>query len=247
MNLNDVNWKRLIHAYGLATETPEHLRHLFCADVKLRNSAIYHLESAIIHQSTLYPATPVVLKFIIDSLTTPVLQDDESEFYHQQIRGYIARERELFEDINPEVNTPETMASLEQSFTHRRKIMEEWLASDKAWTTLENVLGFIEDVGVSLSEIDKTEIMENSRILTPKETERLDYLLDNYESLDDLEEEEFWTTDLTELLYVQAILDLFNMAENVLNAIKPFTSNKNTSIAEIAKKALESWEKAQNN
>ena len=169
MNLDDVNWKHLIHAYGLATNTPEHLHHLLDDDVKLRNDAVYHLNSAIIHQSTLYPATPAVVKFIIESLTTPVLQDDESEFYKEQIREHIAREKELFESINPEKNTPETMESLEQSFSHRRKTMEGWLASDKVWTTLEYVLGFIENVGASLSSIDKTELVENSRILTPEE------------------------------------------------------------------------------
>ena len=45
-------------------------------------------------------------------------------------------------------------------------------------------------------------------------------------------------------MYVQAILDLFNMAEDVIAAVKPFTTNENTAIVKVAKKALKSWENA---
>jgi len=190
MNIDEVNWKRLIHAYGLATDTPEHLRNLFCADAKLRSSAVFHLESAILHQGTLYPATPVAVKFIINSITELVLKGNED------------------------------------------------------WAALKDLLLFIKHTGASLIENDINEIIENAVTPSLEETERLNYLLDNYESLDDLEEEEFWTANSSEYWYLQSILDLFNTAKDVIEAIKPFVTNKNTKIAKIAKIAVENWKKA---
>jgi hypothetical protein len=55
--LESVNWWRLSHAYGRATDTPAHLRALLGDDSKARKLAINHLWSAIIHQGTPWTAT----------------------------------------------------------------------------------------------------------------------------------------------------------------------------------------------
>jgi hypothetical protein len=55
--LESTKWERLFHAYGRATDTPDHLRALLGKDPKSRKQAMDHLWSAIIHQGTPYTAT----------------------------------------------------------------------------------------------------------------------------------------------------------------------------------------------
>lgn len=54
--LKNTDWSRLHHAYGRATDTPEHLRALLGEDPNLRK-AMSHLWSAVIHQGTPWTAT----------------------------------------------------------------------------------------------------------------------------------------------------------------------------------------------
>ena len=51
------DWSKLGHAYGMATDTPVHLHALFGKDPDAQTEAIRHLNSAVIHQGTAYPAT----------------------------------------------------------------------------------------------------------------------------------------------------------------------------------------------
>jgi hypothetical protein len=55
--LENTDWSRLFHAYGRATDTPDHLRALLEDDPAARREAIDHLSSAIIHQDTPWTAT----------------------------------------------------------------------------------------------------------------------------------------------------------------------------------------------
>ncbi|KAB8145826.1 hypothetical protein F8S13_01740 [Chloroflexia bacterium SDU3-3] len=55
--LEHTDWGRLYHAYGRATDTPEHLRALLGQQEAARRHAIAHLWSAIIHQGTPWTAT----------------------------------------------------------------------------------------------------------------------------------------------------------------------------------------------
>jgi hypothetical protein len=60
--LETTDWSKLHHAYGRATDTPDHLRALLREDLETRNKALSHLWSAIIHQGTPWTATgPVAL------------------------------------------------------------------------------------------------------------------------------------------------------------------------------------------
>jgi hypothetical protein len=60
--LEATNWSELHHAYGRATDTPDHLRALLNGDADAREMALFHLWSAVIHQGTPWSATgPVAL------------------------------------------------------------------------------------------------------------------------------------------------------------------------------------------
>ncbi|MCL2528600.1 MAG: hypothetical protein FWE42_09315 [Defluviitaleaceae bacterium] len=39
-DLDKINWNRLYHAYGIATDTPSNLKNLFSNDAAQRNDAI---------------------------------------------------------------------------------------------------------------------------------------------------------------------------------------------------------------
>jgi hypothetical protein len=53
----EVAWERLWHAYGLAVDTPGHLRGLADPDPEVRGRAIAHLHGHVFHQGTIFPAT----------------------------------------------------------------------------------------------------------------------------------------------------------------------------------------------
>ena len=66
--MNEPNWGRLFHAYGLATDTPAHLLNLSSKDEQCRKEAVLHLLNTVIHQGTIYPATPAVMRWITELL-----------------------------------------------------------------------------------------------------------------------------------------------------------------------------------
>ncbi len=80
--IDHVQWHLLTHAYGLASDVPQMLRDLVHEDEDVREEALWGgLHSAIIHQGTLYRATPYVIPFLFEILeneqarSLPVLDD----------------------------------------------------------------------------------------------------------------------------------------------------------------------------
>lgn len=71
--LTEIDWSRLSHAYGPATDTPGHLRRLFEDDEDRWAEAIDHLGGAVIHQSTIYPATAPAALVVVGLLEDPRL------------------------------------------------------------------------------------------------------------------------------------------------------------------------------
>jgi len=67
--------RRLLHAYGLAVDTPMHLAALVGGDDKARSAALYHLQSAIMHQSTPWPVTGLVAQYLAALIVEGVLSD----------------------------------------------------------------------------------------------------------------------------------------------------------------------------
>lgn len=63
--LNDINWQRLTHAYGPASDVPELIRNLTSPAPDIREQAQKGLRSTIWHQGTVYEATAYALPFLI--------------------------------------------------------------------------------------------------------------------------------------------------------------------------------------
>ncbi|MDX2811722.1 hypothetical protein PV410_03935 [Streptomyces sp. PA03-5A] len=66
--MHETDWARLFHAYGAATDTPRHLAALRTgreADVR---AALEHLNGAIVHQGTPWPATPPAVRQVAELL-----------------------------------------------------------------------------------------------------------------------------------------------------------------------------------
>ena len=73
--LRETNWGRLFHAYGVAEDTPGHLRNLTSELASLRKAALAHLDSAVLHQGTIYSVTPAAVRVIAGVLQEPALRE----------------------------------------------------------------------------------------------------------------------------------------------------------------------------
>lgn len=66
-----VDWSKLFHAYGMASDTPGHLRALVGDDEAARGAAVAHLWSAVIHQGTPWTVTPPAALVVAGLLPDP--------------------------------------------------------------------------------------------------------------------------------------------------------------------------------
>jgi tetratricopeptide (TPR) repeat protein len=66
--LEDVDWQSVRHAFGLAIDTPQHIRLLLSEDELVRADAWEALANSIFHQTTFYEATPIVIPFLVRML-----------------------------------------------------------------------------------------------------------------------------------------------------------------------------------
>jgi len=66
--LDTINWQRLTHAYGPATNVPELIRNLTSPTPDVREQAQEGLRSTIWHQGTVYEATAYAIPFLIELL-----------------------------------------------------------------------------------------------------------------------------------------------------------------------------------
>lgn len=64
-------WDRLFHAYGPATDTPEHLAALSGGDEDEIDDALDHLDGAVLHQGTIWTATPAAVAEVAARLADP--------------------------------------------------------------------------------------------------------------------------------------------------------------------------------
>ncbi|GAA4135636.1 hypothetical protein [Actinomadura keratinilytica] len=78
----DVDWSRLFHAYGAATDTPAQLRALTGEDAAARGHAVDHLWGAVLHQGTPWavtaPAALVVAGLLADPATGAPIAEGEA-------------------------------------------------------------------------------------------------------------------------------------------------------------------------
>ena len=73
-----IDWACLSHAYGPATDTPGHLRGLTSDDAEVRQAAMEHVDSAVVHQYSSWPVTSSALRVIADVMRKVVEQDDST-------------------------------------------------------------------------------------------------------------------------------------------------------------------------
>lgn len=59
-----LDWSRLLHAYGPATDTPKHLRDLTGDDPAKQAAALDHLYGSVNHQYSCYPATSSAVRVV---------------------------------------------------------------------------------------------------------------------------------------------------------------------------------------
>lgn len=76
--LDLIDWGKLRHAYGPATDVPGLLRDLASADAGVRDAAMYELCGNIHHQSDVYEASAYAVPFLVELLTHPDVQDKSS-------------------------------------------------------------------------------------------------------------------------------------------------------------------------
>lgn len=76
--IDDVDWASLGHAYGSAEDFPQTLRDAVGDDAELAEEASEQLFSSIIHQGTLYSATPHAVPFLARLATDPGRRGRES-------------------------------------------------------------------------------------------------------------------------------------------------------------------------
>ncbi|WP_116248577.1 hypothetical protein [Nocardiopsis sp. FIRDI 009] len=61
--LRDTDWDRTFHAYGSAADAPEGLSALLREDPDALSEGMYYFHSAILHQGSVFPATPPATLF----------------------------------------------------------------------------------------------------------------------------------------------------------------------------------------
>lgn len=77
--LDKAEWPNWPHAYGKAHDTVEHLTALLGDDPKAQQDAAYHFNSAIVHQSSLWPASPDAFAWLLRVLRVKPLPPEVLE------------------------------------------------------------------------------------------------------------------------------------------------------------------------
>ncbi len=69
--LDKIDWSKLRHAYGAATDVPGQIRSLLSEDKRVREEAMYELCGNILHQGTVYEASAYTVPFLQELLKSP--------------------------------------------------------------------------------------------------------------------------------------------------------------------------------
>ncbi|WP_229398931.1 hypothetical protein [Micromonospora okii] len=76
--LDDIDWPRLGHAYGSATDVPDQLRALRSPDRRARQAALRGLFANIFHQGSRYEASAYAVPFLLELVADPATPDADS-------------------------------------------------------------------------------------------------------------------------------------------------------------------------
>lgn len=79
--LDRIDWSRLSHAYGEASDVPQLIRGLAAGSAEIRESSLHDLFGNIWHQGTVYEATAFAVPFLIELIEDPVIPDRSRILY----------------------------------------------------------------------------------------------------------------------------------------------------------------------
>jgi len=77
-NLETIDWSKLRHAYGEASDVPKYLRSILSADEKEREDAFFGLFNTIFHQGKVYEASAYAVPFLFELLACDETPDKHS-------------------------------------------------------------------------------------------------------------------------------------------------------------------------
>lgn len=129
--LDQIDWSKLGHAYGEATDVPGLLRELASHDKEEREHAFSGLCGSILHQGTVYEATAFAVPFLIELLkSADVLEKNEILILLAQIaRGT------SYHDVHQHLRMNREKAKAEE---WQDKIRQELVLVEKATAAVQN-------------------------------------------------------------------------------------------------------------
>lgn len=109
--IDQIDWHALRHAYGAADDVPIHLKLLLSDDSDVENSAWAFLYETVLHQGSVYPATIVMVAFLIR-----MLEQGEPPSRHEILRYILSMLDERFmgeenDDDEPDDLTDEALSN----------------------------------------------------------------------------------------------------------------------------------------
>jgi hypothetical protein len=114
--IEEVDWARLDHAYGRATDTPRHLAALTSANRRARMDALLHLDIALMHQGFPDSATAPATRVVSRMLVTGGLEADVCEEIIEFLGGVAHATRTLRDEPPFEALIPELEASVVEGY-----------------------------------------------------------------------------------------------------------------------------------
>ena len=75
--IDNVNWSKISHAYGPASDVPAQLRALAFGDEQERKRALHALHGNIWHQHTIYEATAFAIPFLVELVQNQMPAQEE--------------------------------------------------------------------------------------------------------------------------------------------------------------------------
>ena len=127
--LDKIDWSRLNHAYGAASDVPGQIRDLVSPNAKKRDHALWSLYGNIFHQGTRYQATAYAVPFLFE-----IAENQKSPDRHQIIELLVSlalgyAEEYLPYGIDPDQvftsgeDTPPRMRTRQRSRKQRMRAM----------------------------------------------------------------------------------------------------------------------------
>jgi hypothetical protein len=137
--IDQTDWAHLFHAYARATDTAEHLGDLLASDEKAFDAAMGHLDSAVLHQGSIFPATPAAVRCLAAVVAQPALLPDQSRLV--RLLEYLATVGESLSWLElPEDRPVIDRAELDQLFAEWPE--DGWAEADSIVDSLCTLAGF---------------------------------------------------------------------------------------------------------